>query len=154
MIEAVSDNELKQELEKGNWKISIVGDGPYKAFLENKVNQKGLNNIVTFEGWLDNNSKKIKDLYGKAKLFISASYFESFGLTLLESISAGCYPIVSSIEGYEEVLKDDKYFFSKGNINEIKEKIQKAITGKIGNISLNKEFYWSNILKQYEVILR
>ena len=33
IIEAVSDNELKQKLEKGNWKISIVGEGPYKTFL-------------------------------------------------------------------------------------------------------------------------
>ena len=154
IIEAVSEKELKQELEKGNWRISIVGDGPYKNFLENKVNQKGLNNLITFKGWLDNNSKEIKELYGKAKIFISASYFESFGLTLLEALQSECYPLVSNIEGHKEILKDDKYFFGKNNTNKLRNKIKITIKSKNLNqkIIINK-FYWKNIIERYEEVL-
>lgn len=40
----------------------------------------------------------MKELYGKASIFISASYFKSFGLTALEAMQVGL-PIVSTNNG-------------------------------------------------------
>jgi len=83
----------------GEWKVDIVGDGPYRETLEAMVRDFGLNDSVIFHGWVDNRSEEIKSLYGRASIFISASYFESFGQTVLEAVRAGCYPLLSDIGG-------------------------------------------------------
>src|SRR3989344_565690 len=155
IIEALSDNELREELEKEDWKVTIVGDGPYGSYLKSLAKQKNLNDIVTFKGWLNNNSKEIKELYGRSKIFISARYFESFGLTLLEAISAGCYSLVSNIEGYREILRDNRYFFETKNIDDLKSKIKILINEKnIKKIRISNQFHWSIIINKYLGVLR
>ena len=71
-------------IEMSGWKVDIVGEGPYRDILEQKVAVNNLADSVQLLGWIDNDSDRMKELYGKAGIYISASYFESFGLTVLE----------------------------------------------------------------------
>ncbi|MDI6785134.1 MAG: glycosyltransferase family 4 protein [bacterium] len=59
--------------------------------------------------------KTLKEIYGKAKFFWSAAGFnvneinnpekvEHFGITLIESMAAGCVPIVYNAGGYKEII--------------------------------------------------
>ncbi len=59
----------------------------------------------------------IKDLYGKAKIFWSASGYgvnekknpkgvEHFGISVVEAMAAGCIPIVYSAGGHKEIVAD------------------------------------------------
>jgi len=148
ILDALKDINLKHE----GWKIDIVGKGPYRSFLENKTKENGLKN-VKFHGWVDNNSKKMKEFYGHASIFVSASWFESFGLTVLESISAGCYPFVSDIGGHRQILGEDKYFFKKGDSEELRKKLKKLVSKKIKKVKLNEKFNWNNIIKKYVEVL-
>ncbi|MDZ7799149.1 MAG: glycosyltransferase family 4 protein [Patescibacteria group bacterium] len=132
------------------WKVDIVGEGPYRNFLEKKAKENNLKDIVKFHGWVENNSKEMKNLYGHASIFISASWFESFGLTVLEAIQAGCYPLVSDIGGHREILKNKKYFLNK----DLKIKIEKLINQKINPPKFNQNYNWKNVIKKYEEILR
>jgi glycosyltransferase involved in cell wall biosynthesis len=136
------------------WTVAIVGEGPYREDLEKKIKENNLSNTVRLIGWLDNNSKEMKELYGKAGIFISASYFESFGLTVLEALSAGCYPLISDIGGHRYILNDDRYFFQKGNIVDLREKLSGLLTHEIPrhNVSLNR-FSWMNVIKEYIALL-
>tara|TARA_Y100000310_G_scaffold25020_1_gene23968 strand:+ start:53 stop:1150 length:1098 start_codon:yes stop_codon:yes gene_type:complete len=142
-----------KDINMQDWKVDIVGEGPYRSFLENKTKENNLTNIVKFHGWIDNKSNKMKELYGKASIFISASYFESFGLTVLEAILAGCYPIISDIQGYKEIFKDKKYFFKKGDVKELKTKINNLIKGKIIQPKFNQDHNWDNIIEKYLGVL-
>lgn len=60
---------------------------------------------------------ELKNLFGKARIFWSASGFnineeknpekvEHFGMTLVESMSAGCVPVVVNIGGHKEIIED------------------------------------------------
>ena len=141
---------LADELRNKKWKVDIVGDGPYRSFLENKTKENNLSDLVTFHGWVDRNSKKMKEFYGHAKIFISASYFESFGMTVLEAMSAGCYPIVSDIDAHREIVKGGMYF-RIGNPPDLRRKVIKIIGHEdipIHN-TLNK-FLWASIINKYE----
>jgi glycosyltransferase involved in cell wall biosynthesis len=147
ILDALRDLDLKE------WKVDIVGEGPYRKFLENKVKKNNLQTIVKFHGWLDNNSNEIKKLYGKASIFISASWFESFGLTILEALSAKCYPIVSDIEGHREILNNQEMLFKLGNPEDLKNKLRKIINLGVKPLKKPKHYYWDFIIKRYESIL-
>ncbi len=69
--------------------------------------------------------REIKDLYGKAKIFWSASGFEvdeqkeperveHFGISLVEAMAAGAAPIVFKAGGHKEIINDGEngYFFT------------------------------------------
>ena len=158
ILDALNNEQLKQELKEHGWKVDIVGEGPYREFLEKKANENQLNNLVTFHGWIDNNSKQMKDFYGKSKIFISASYFESFGLTLLEAMSAECLVISSDIPTFKEIINNKEFLFSLGNPESLSNKLKLAISSKEKNkdksSSLNKKFAWSNIILNYERMVK
>ncbi|MDD4083510.1 MAG: glycosyltransferase family 4 protein, partial [Sphaerochaetaceae bacterium] len=93
-----------------DWKVDIVGDGPYREFLENKSKENGLTDKVTFHGWVDNKSQKMKEFYGHAKIFISASYYENMSIVLLEALSAGCTVLATNVGGNPEVINKKNLF--------------------------------------------
>jgi len=138
-------------LDLGVWKVDIVGDGPYRPVLEKKIKENNLSGIVKVHGWVDNNSKKMKNLYGHASIFVSASYFESFGMTVLEALSAGCYPLVSDIGGYKEFNLDKQHYFKVKNPKELMKKLKVLINEKIKlNVAkFNNQFEWASIMGGY-----
>lgn len=142
-------------MDLGEWKVDIVGDGPYHEELKEKARNNKLNDTVTFHGWMDNDSPEMKKMYGRAAIFISASYFESFGLTVLEAISAGCYPLVSDIGGHRYILHDDTFFFQKENVEDLKIKLHRLITHKIPALKLSLErFDWNHVIEDYLSLLK
>ena len=59
----------------------------YSESLKNLVSQKGLKNRVDFTGFLSGDDK-LKAFY-LAKMFVLPSYFESFGMALIEAMCCG-----------------------------------------------------------------
>lgn len=141
-----------KDINLDNWEVDIVGEGPYRKFLENKAKENNIKNI-TFHGWLDNNSKEMKDLYGKARVLMSASHFENMSIVLLEAIASGCIVIASNVGGNPEVITDKQNLFEKQNITELKSKINQAIDNKLPKQKLDDKFKWNNIIKDYEEVL-
>ncbi len=144
-LEAIKDIDLKY------WHIDIVGDGPYMKKLTDLSLKNKLQDKITFHGWIDNTSEQMKQLYGQAAIFISASHFESFGQTVLEAISAGCYPLISNIQSHKSIISDDKYFFDYKNSSSIKKRLVPLLNSipSPKNISI-KDFSWEKINLLYE----
>lgn len=87
------------------------------------------------------NFEKIKDLFAKAKIFWSASGFgvdeskkpervEHFGMTVVESMSAGCIPIVINAGGHKEIIDDGQNGFLWHNVDELVEYTKKVVKTK------------------------
>lgn len=153
LILAVGNESTKLKLRKGEWSVDIVGEGPYRSQLEKLVYDLDLSDIIKFHGWIDNDSQKMKEFYGRAKIFISPSWFESFGLTVLESLSAGCYPILSSIPTYRQFDLPMQNYFEPRDSKKLGFLIENAIEEK-NEIAIDIEkFYWKNILSKYNEIL-
>jgi len=146
--------EALKGIEMESWKVDIVGEGPYRGFLEQKIIEHNLSGKVQLLGWIDNDSVQMKELYGKAGIFVSASYFESFGLTVLEALSAGCYPLISDIGGHRYILQNDRYFFQAGNIEDLHRKLQSLMRRRAGRYEMNLDkFSWKNVIKHYIALL-
>lgn len=85
--------------------------------------------------------KKIKELYGKAKFFWSASGYgvkenknpdkvEHFGITVVEAMAAGAIPIVYSAGGHKEIVADGENGFLWEKQSELVKTTKKLVEGK------------------------
>jgi glycosyltransferase involved in cell wall biosynthesis len=122
-----------------NLSFCIVGDGPEREFLEQKVDQLGIMDMVHFIGF----SEDIISYLSQSKLFVQASDNEGLSLSLIEAMVVGLVPI-TTIAGSEEdhiIDKNNGYFFSIGDTLALSSKIE---------IALNEENYkrvLDNVLK-------
>ncbi|MFW5953463.1 MAG: glycosyltransferase [Candidatus Natronoplasma sp.] len=82
--------------EKPNVRLFIVGDGPAKSYFETLVAEKGLDDVVTFTGFVP--EEELPEYYGAADAFLFASTFETLGLVMLEALATGT-PVVGLDHG-------------------------------------------------------
>jgi glycosyltransferase involved in cell wall biosynthesis len=144
---------ISNELRHKGWTVDIVGEGPYRNFLENKTKEHNLQDIVKFHGWVDNKSKKMKEFYGKASIFISASWFENMSIVLLEALASGCKVIATNVGGNPEVVKKDS-LFEVGKTKILSEQIFNAIFLKKQVNKLDIKFDWNKIRDEYVSVLK
>jgi glycosyltransferase involved in cell wall biosynthesis len=86
-----------------DYKLHIVGKGPYLKNLQNLVVENELQQRVEFLGSI-NNKEYISEM-NRTGLLIQPSMIESFGLTILEAISSGKVSIVNTkAYGLQELL--------------------------------------------------
>lgn len=72
-----------------DWKLEIVGYGQDENMLREYAKQINITNYE-FKGKSDN----VYSYYEHASIFMMTSNYEGFGMTILESQSCGCVPIV------------------------------------------------------------
>ena len=117
-IKAVSGLNL------GAWRVKIIGDGPYRKNLEKLIKKHNLKDKIKLSGWMDNESSQLKELYGRASIFVLPSHFENMNITLLEAMQAGCSIIASRVGGNVEVIGNTGELFQVKNSTELRKKIK------------------------------
>jgi len=80
--------------------LLMVGDGPEKSSAVNLVNSLGIKNKVTFLG----TSQYIETICASSDLFLLPSEHESFGLSALEAMAAGCPVVATEGSGVAEFV--------------------------------------------------
>ena len=83
--------------------LKIVGDGPQKKQLERQASDLGIRNRIVFLGWQNDTVPLIAGAIG----LISTSWYEGFGLSILEAMSIGCPVITTDVGIAGEALQDD-----------------------------------------------
>jgi glycosyltransferase involved in cell wall biosynthesis len=146
ILEAMKNIDLK------DWKVLIVGDGPYREVLEKQCKEAKLEKNVKFLGWVDNKSKRMQELYGKASIFISASYFENMSMVLLEAIAAGCYVIASDVGGNPEVVSKENLFKVK-KPSSLSKCVSSILKKKHTKTQISRNFLWENIVNMYQELI-
>jgi glycosyltransferase involved in cell wall biosynthesis len=74
-------------------RLSLIGDGPERAFIEAKIQAKGLADRVTLEG--SRPSSGIHEVLARASALILPSRWDGWGLVINEALSAGV-PVIAS----------------------------------------------------------
>lgn len=84
--------------EKIDFHIDVVGDGPLRAELEDKIKGAGLTECVTLCG--SKSPEEVREVMEKSHVFIFASnYLEGWGAVVNEAMNSACAVIASSEAG-------------------------------------------------------
>ena len=109
----LNDNRLKLEP-----KLTIIGDGEEREYLENLVESLKLQENVRFVGTL-RGEDLVKELNRHAFMLIPSRWEEPFGIVALEGIACGCIPIGSAGGGLAEAIGGAGMVFRKGDLDDL-----------------------------------
>ena len=91
-----------------DWELVLIGDGPHKAELLNKINNNNIPRVHT-EGFQE---EAPISFFKDASIYMPISDLEGFGLVIIESMSYGVVPIVyGSYEAVYDIIENGKSGF-------------------------------------------
>jgi len=147
-------------LPTGRYRARIVGDGSQKQELQRMARSLGVD--VEFLGRVSN--EDLPSLYQEAGVFLTTSYSEGFGLTLLEAMAAGCAVVASDIPTHRDIIDDGHNGLVYRSNSDLAVKLESLLsnpdaTKRIGKAGMEtaKMFSWDSVaqkvLRVYEKCL-
>lgn len=82
--------------------LTIVGDGPEKANLKQKIKTLGLLEKVTLTGHAD--LSEVRSLMHEQDIFVLSSVYETFGVVMIEALSSGLPVVSTDCQGAKEIV--------------------------------------------------
>ncbi len=137
---------------KTSKKLVIAGGSSDTNGFEQKLrNLANGNEKIIFTGFVQGNI--LEELYSNAYIYVLPSDLEGMPLSLLEAMSYGNCCLVSDIEECTSVVEENAIIFKKGNISDLRNKLQFAIDSeevvkKIENVSAKficQKYNWDDI---------
>lgn len=109
---------------KKDVQLVIAGEGPEKENLLALTSSLSLNDKVKFIGALQREDVR-KTLYS-LDVFVLASRWEGFGISLIEAMACGVPVIGSNVDGISEIIEDgvNGLLFEPNNIDSLCEKLE------------------------------
>lgn len=139
--------------------LVIVGAGPEEEKIKSLIKTLGLEKNVALVGWQED----LASYYKSANMFIQTSFFEGYGLALVEAGLSGL-PIVTTAVGIANDLKngEDAYICPVGDVeymfkavydlienNPKREMLRLNIKHKLDSILITKEEYLVRLKKAW-----
>jgi 1,2-diacylglycerol 3-alpha-glucosyltransferase len=84
--------------------LLIVGDGPSRPSLEALSKDLGMEDRVVFTGYIDN--ENVLEAYAASDMLVSASRFETQGLSVLEAMAAGIPVACCDARAFHDIIED------------------------------------------------
>ncbi|ENR1410721.1 glycosyltransferase, partial [Escherichia coli] len=135
LIEAIKDLE-------SNIHVDIIGDGPLKVKLLEKIKQYNIADKVSFLGWID----AVEEHLYKYDLFVLPSRWEGMPLAMLEAMAAKVPVLSSDIEA-------NKYLIEKTAGVVFKDEDSKDLKRKINVLHANPELRNNLAHKAYQALI-
>jgi glycosyltransferase involved in cell wall biosynthesis len=130
----INDNKLN---------LALVGDGPLKKNIEKFIKEKKLNKLVKIYSGLKR--KSVLELIDKSKILVLPSFYETFGVVVIEAYSAGVPVIMTDSLGVRDLYnKNCSILLRKPNLGSL----VFAIKYMIKNYKMYKSKYIINFYKK------
>lgn len=140
-----------------NVRLYVIGDDweNLRNGIEKTSQKLGVNKNVVFTGKVSNDA--LLEYLSKANFFVSASEYESFGLSAVESMASGCIPILNNNEAFKKLITDgsDGFLVDFSDSKQTAEKIYRIFQTKLEPIRKNavntsKKYDWSKTADKIE----
>jgi glycosyltransferase involved in cell wall biosynthesis len=141
------------------WKLIIVGDGPYGSYYKNYVNNNKIKNVI-FTG----QKKNVIEYYLKASIFIMTSAWEGLPMSLLEAKQNGVVPIAfDNFSSIYEIISNNEtgYIIENNDINLFAEKVAYLMMNDearqhmaLKSIETTERFQLVNIVDEWEELIK
>lgn len=137
-----------------SFKLVIAGDADHDTeYSRGLKTMAGRNDRIVMTGYVT--GEYLNQLYSNARLFVLPSYHEGLPISLLEAMSYGVTPLVSDIPANKEVCLDPKCYFSCGDVENLKTKMNSLLAHNIDPEEQTKyqemvaeKYNWDKIAKQ------
>jgi len=85
-------------------KFLLIGDGPERKKIEQKIKELGLEGKVILKGWVE----ELNPYFESARILVLSSLWEGLPIAVIEAVACGIPVIVTNTGGVGEVLKQDR----------------------------------------------
>jgi glycosyltransferase involved in cell wall biosynthesis len=109
-------------------KLVVAGLGCDKYRIEYKLAEAGLENDVTFLGWIE--QEELPYIYSLAEFLFFPSIYEEFGIPVCEAMACGCAVIVSKTGALPEIAGEAGVLVDPRNPPEMAEALYALWTNK------------------------
>lgn len=133
--------------------INEINDNNIKLIIIGKIGNDGEKiKKYPFVEYHENLShEEVLNLMGQANLYIQNSYFETFGLAIIEALQEKCNILISKNIGAIDILdniNDKDIIYDNESVSEIKEKILNKKEEKETNIKIKRDSTWEKSSKK------
>lgn len=111
---------------KTKGKISRKDQGVLALELIELSKELGIKDNIHFVGSVEDND--LPSIYTNAKIFVLPSFFEGFGLPIIEAMACGCPVIASNAASIPEISGEAAILFNPDDYNEIAQKIELVLS--------------------------
>lgn len=159
LFQALSQLSLE---ERSRFKYTLVGDGPYRTFVESLAQELQLVD-VEFTGFLERD--ELVRVYSSADLFVLPTHSEAFGQVFTEAMAMGLPVLATRVGGIPEIVKDGEHgwLVEPGDVNALREKLlmiskmnrsELSAMGEKNSAYVSKAFSWESVTQQYEEVYK
>jgi len=107
-------------------KLKLIGDGPLKHEIENKIQKLGISDLVELPGYLP--QKRIIDELHNSHFLVLPSDIETFGMVLVEAQACGLPVVATDCGGPKDIITAESgILVTPGSISELARGMQKLI---------------------------
>lgn len=123
--------------QKRNVHFFIVGDGVSRPVIEQFVQEKGLENRITFTGFVDN----ITEVLPSMDIFLFTSKAEGLGTSVLDAMAASVPIVATSAGGVSEMVEHEKngLLYQVGDVAGITEGVERFLVNREFSETLAEE---------------
>jgi len=136
--------------------LLIVGDGPERKKLENRVGELGLRDSVIFTGSKDN--ADLPYVYADADVVAIPSLKEATSIAALEAMASACAIVATDVGGLPEIIEDgvtgllvpprDPEALSLAISRLIRSSDLRRELGRAARARVEKEFTWDHVARE------
>jgi glycosyltransferase involved in cell wall biosynthesis len=140
--------------------LTFVGDGPTRAAAEQLTARLGLSSRVEFLGM----RRDTDQILASSDLFVLATNWEGFPITILEAMRAGLPVVATDVDGVREAVRDEQtgYLVPRGDTQSLIDKLTvllenaslRAKLGAAGRALYEREFTRSVMLNKVAEVYR
>ena len=107
-------------------KLKLIGDGPLKHEIENKIQKLGISDLVELPGYLP--QKRIIDELHNSHFLVLPSDIETFGMVLVEAQVCGLPVVATDCGGPKDIVTAESgILVTPGSVSELAGGMQKLI---------------------------
>jgi len=77
--------------------------------------------------------QELLEYYQRAKVYCQLSYYESFGVAILEAMACNCIPVVTHVAAIPEVVGLTGYYVEYGNVEDTVNAIKQVLNNPVPN---------------------
>lgn len=139
-----------------NFEIFIVGEGPKKSEILQKIDENDLHDQVKILGEVSHD--QVPEFLRDADIFLNTSLTETFCLAIVEAAACGLIVVTTNVGGIHEVLEDKSILYCEPTGKDISDQINNALNmlDQHDRFKLHKyisvKYNWNTIAKQIEQV--